>query len=101
MITQQQVWATLKNVLDPELGFNVVDLGLIYGVEVKDGQDVKIKMSLTTPFCPYGPSLLSEAKGQVSKLEGCKSVEIELVWEPAWGIERVKPEVAEQLGLAG
>ncbi len=99
MITEQQVWEALKNVLDPELNFNIVDLGLVYGVEVKEGKDVFIKMTMTTPFCPYGASLLDEAKSQVSKIEGAGSVEIELVWEPAWSVEKIKPEIKEQLGL--
>jgi len=99
MVSDQQVWHALKNVLDPELNFNIVDLGLVYGVEVKNGKDVLIKMTMTTPFCPYGASLLDDAKTQVLKLEGVGSVEIDLVWEPAWGVEKIKMEVREQLGL--
>jgi metal-sulfur cluster biosynthetic enzyme len=99
MIDEKQVFEALKNVFDPELNFNIVDLGLVYGAQVKDGKDVFVKMTMTTPFCPYGASLLDESKAQVSKITGVGKVEIELVWEPAWGLDRVKSEVKEQLGL--
>lgn len=99
MISEQQVWDVLKDVFDPELNFNIIDLGLVYGVEVKGGKDISIKMTMTTPFCPYGPALLDDAKGQLGKMEGVGSINIEVVWEPAWGVEKIKTEVREQLGL--
>ena len=99
MVNEQQVWEALKNVLDPELNFNIVDLGLVYGVEVKNEKDILVKMTMTTPFCPYGPALLDDAKGQLSKIPGVAGAEIELVWTPAWGVDKVKPEVAQQLGI--
>lgn len=99
MITEEKVWQVLKDVFDPELNFSVVDLGLIYKVEVKKGQDVKIEMTMTTPFCPYGPALLDEMRQHLGKLKGVGKIDIEVVWEPPWDLERVKMKVREQLGL--
>lgn len=99
MITQEKVWDILKQVLDPELNFNVVDLGLIYGVELKDGKDILVKMTMTTPFCPYAPALLADAKDQLSKIKEVGQIDIEVVWEPPWSLEKIKPEIREQLGL--
>lgn len=99
MVTKEKVWEVLKNVLDPELNFNIVDLGLVYGVEVKDGKDIFVKMTMTTPFCPYAPALLDDAKSQLGKIEGVGSVDIEVVWDPPWSLEKVKMEIREQLGL--
>lgn len=99
MITQEKVWEVLKNVLDPELNFNVVDLGLVYGVEVKEGKDIFIKMTMTTPFCPYAPALLADAKDQLSKIKDVGKIDIEVVWEPPWDASKLKAEIKGQLGI--
>lgn len=99
MITDQPVWEVLKNVLDPELNFNIVDLGLVYGVEAKEGKDIFIKMTMTTPFCPYGPALLDEMKQQLGKIKGVGKIEIEVVWEPPWDTSKLSPEIKGALGM--
>lgn len=82
MITKEAVIEALKQCNDPELEMNVWFLGLIYDVNVDD-DNVKIKMTFTTPFCPYGPSLLDLIKSKV-KEAGAHDVQIDLVFEPKW-----------------
>ena len=82
MITKEQVIEALKQCNDPELEMNVWFLGLIYDVQT-DGDNVRIKMTFTTPFCPYGPSLLDMIKAKV-KEAGASDVQIEVVFEPKW-----------------
>ncbi len=97
-ITKEQVYEALKSVIDPEIGFNIVDLGLIYGVDVKDG-NVKIKMTLSSPSCPLSGTILKWVEDTVRKLEGVSNVEIELVWEPPWNIDMASDSVKKALGM--
>lgn len=99
MVSEQAVKKVLKQVYDPELNFNIVDLGLIYGIEVKNEKDVLIKMTMTTPFCPYAPALLSDAKDQLGKISGIGQVEIEVVWDPPWETSKLAPEIRAKLGI--
>lgn len=100
MVTKEQVVEVLKTVKDPEIYHNVWDLGLVYDILVEDEGRVRIKMTMTTPFCPYGQVLLEEVKDSVKRGIGeVKSVEVEVVWEPPWSLERVAPEIRAQLGL--
>jgi metal-sulfur cluster biosynthetic enzyme len=98
MLTAETVRKSLKGVKDPELGLNVVDIGLIYDVKVSDAGDVSITMSLTSPGCPSGPEIIGDVKQVVGDLEGVNSVEVELVWEPYWTPERMDPRVRAFLG---
>ena len=84
MGTAEKILAALRHVNDPELGINVVDLGLVYKVDVRDG-DVRLAMTMTTPACPLGESLTAEAEAVIwQKVPGVKSVSVELVWDPPW-----------------
>ncbi len=103
-VTVEQVWDALRNVHDPEIHISVVDLGLVYGVEVPsraDGKtDVHVKMTLTTPACPYGPALLSRAHAAVSALPGVNEANIELVWIPQWDPRKMASDEAKmQMGF--
>jgi metal-sulfur cluster biosynthetic enzyme len=98
MLTTDLVRKALKGVKDPELGLNVVDIGLIYDVTVSEAGDVHITMSLTSPGCPSGPEIMGDVKSVVSDLEGVNSVEVELVWEPYWTPDRMDPRVRAFLG---
>ena len=80
---------TLRAVKDPELGLNIVDIGLVYETNVNDDGDVHVKMTLTSPGCPAGAEIMNDAKMVLEDLEGVKSVEIELVWEPYWTPEKM------------
>ncbi|MBI2173564.1 MAG: metal-sulfur cluster assembly factor [Candidatus Aenigmarchaeota archaeon] len=83
MATIEDVRNALKLVEDPELHMDIIILELIYEIRVDDG-NVHIKMTLTTPACPYGPQLLEEVKQKVKALEGVKDVELELTFVPPW-----------------
>ena len=98
MITEDEARAMLRRVKDPELNLNIVDLGLVYTIEVTEGKDVHIEMTLTSPGCPSGPEIMSEAQRAVEGLEGVGTVDIELVWTPYWSPDRIDPRLRAFLG---
>ena len=83
MWTETDIKEKLKEVMDPEIGYNIVDLGLVYEAIV-DGENVKVKMTLTSPMCPLGPQIMSAVHSKVSQLPMVKDVKIDLVWNPPW-----------------
>jgi len=83
MPTKEQIIEILKTVNDPEIGVDVYTLELIYNIDILEN-DVKIKMTFTTPMCPYGPMLLEEIRARVSELEDVKGVDIEVTFDPPW-----------------
>ena len=87
----------LRQVKDPEVGLNIMDLGLVYDVEVEEGA-VRVKMTLTSPGCPAGGQILGDADSVIRALDGVEEVDIELVWEPFWTPERIDPKVRSFLG---
>jgi metal-sulfur cluster biosynthetic enzyme len=97
MPTIEQVRDALRAVKDPELNLNVIDLGLVYDVDVREGGEVHVQMTLTSPGCPAGPEMLSEAQSVLQALEGVTKAEVELVWEPYWTPERMDPRVRSLL----
>jgi metal-sulfur cluster biosynthetic enzyme len=97
-ITEDQVKLALWRVKDPELNLNILDLGLIYAINV-EGNDVKIDMSLTSPGCPSGPEIMSEAEQQLKAMPGVGTVAMNLVWSPPWTPERIEPRVRAYLGF--
>ncbi|HVA24720.1 MAG TPA: metal-sulfur cluster assembly factor [Chloroflexota bacterium] len=99
MINQEALLAALKNVCDPELGLNVVDLGLIYDIEQHDGV-IDVQMTMTTPGCPLHESMLQGVGDALSIFPGVKNVEVRLVWEPLWTPDRITLEGRQALGWA-
>jgi metal-sulfur cluster biosynthetic enzyme len=97
-ITEDQVKLALRRVKDPELNLNILDLGLIYGIKV-DGTDVSVDMSLTSPGCPSGPEIMTEAEQQLKALPGVGAVAMNLVWSPPWTPDRIEPRVRAYLGF--
>lgn len=91
-LTPDAVKTALRQVKDPEVGLNIVDLGLVYDIAVDEGE-VHIKMTLTSPGCPAGPEIMQDADKTVRMLDGVTDVEVELVWEPFWTPERIDPRV--------
>lgn len=87
----------LREVSDPELGVNIVDLGLIYDIEVEDGQ-ARVTMTLTSPGCPAGQEILSGAQQQAASVEGIDEAEVNLVWKPFWTPDRIDPKVRAAMG---
>ncbi len=89
---------SLKEVIDPELGVNIVDLGLIYEIETADDNNVQIKMTLTFPGCPAGPYIIAQVHQAVEDLEGVADVDVEIVWDPAWSPEMMSEEIRMEYG---
>jgi metal-sulfur cluster biosynthetic enzyme len=98
MVTQETVQKALRGVKDPELNLNIIDLGLVYEVEVKEEGKVHIRMTLTSPGCPAGAEIVSDVKRTVEELEGVTGAEVEIVWEPYWTPERMDPRIRAFLG---
>ncbi|HUL49151.1 MAG TPA: metal-sulfur cluster assembly factor [Gemmatimonadales bacterium] len=98
VLSEEIVRSALRGVKDPELDLNIVDLGLVYGIEVADGE-VRIEMTLTSPGCPAGPMITNDAYRVVRGLEGVKDVNIDIVWEPYWTPERIDPKVRALMGF--
>lgn len=101
--TFKLVGEVLQPVQDPEIHISVVDLGLIYGAEFGEspkGRSVKVRMSLTSPACPYGPMLLASVHTALTKLPGIKDVDVDLTFVPGWDPRTMATEEAkEQMGL--
>ena len=97
-VTQEDVYESLKSVFDPEIPVNVVDLGLIYEVQVTEG-DVYVQMTLTFPGCGMGAYIAQQAEWAIQELEGVEEVNIEMVFEPAWSPDLISEEARSQLGI--
>ena len=97
-VTLDQARLVLRRVKDPELNLNIVDLGLIYDIQV-DGIDINVDMSLTSPGCPSGPEIMGEAEKQLRTVAGVGEVKINLVWSPPWTPDRIEPRVRTYLGF--
>jgi metal-sulfur cluster biosynthetic enzyme len=93
-----EVMDALTNVIDPELGLDFVELGLVYGVEVQEG-DVHITFTLTTPGCPIGPQVTEQMEEFVGELDGVDDVECEMVFVPPWSPERMSEDAKFALGF--
>jgi len=101
LVNQDIVMEALKEVQDPELRLGIVDLGLIYGADIsEDGKSVKVRMSLTSPACPYGPMLVSDVRRVISNLPGVENPEVQIVWNPPWDPRTMaSDEIKDKLGL--
>ena len=97
-VNEELARSALRQVKDPELDMNIVELGLVYDVEV-DNADVRVRMTLTSPGCPAGPMITNDAYRVLRALPGVKDVNVEIVWEPYWTPERIDPKVRALMGL--
>jgi metal-sulfur cluster biosynthetic enzyme len=98
VVSEDQVKLALRRVKDPDLQLNIVDLGLVYGIAV-DGTTVRVDMTLTSPACPSGPELMTNAEREIKELPGVERVEVNLVWMPFWTPEKMEPRVRAYLGF--
>ena len=102
-IAEDKVREALKQVIDPELFVNIVDLGLIYEIKIDDNEegksDVQVEMTMTSPACPAGPQLLGQSKDFVSRLEEVGEVDVKLVMDPPWTPDRMTEDARDQLGI--
>lgn len=97
--TPDAVRKALRAVKDPELNLNIVDIGLVYDVEVNEAGEVHVRMTLTSPGCPAGTEIIDDVKQVTSDMEGVQGVEVELVWEPYWTPDKMDPRVRAFLGF--
>jgi FeS assembly SUF system protein len=98
MATKEQVFEALHTCYDPEIPVNIVDLGLIYDVDVTDDK-VTVKMTLTAPGCGMGPMIASEAQQKILELPGVSEANVDLVWDPPWDPSRISDEAKGKLGI--
>src|SRR5208283_5362279 len=100
---EAMVWEQLKTCYDPEIPVNIVDLGLVYGMEVKDADDgtkkVEVKMTLTAQGCGMGASIATDARHKIMTLPGVSEADVDLVWDPPWTPQMISPEGRERLGI--
>ena len=97
-ITKEQVFEAISTVIDPEVGFNLVEMGLIYDALIDDECHVKVVMTLSTRGCPLHQMITQWVREAVEKLDGVGAVEVEVVWEPAWNISMADDNVKKALG---
>src|SRR6266511_4068212 len=104
MVTEEMVRTALKNVVDPEIGLDIVNLGLVYNVDIQDqGKRVSVDMTLTTPACPAGPQIIEQARREIGALkdvyQDMEDVAINLVWTPFWNPSMMTEDAREELGF--
>ncbi len=93
---EDRIREKLREVVDPEIGYDIISLGLVYSIEV-DGKRARIEMTLTTPFCPYGPMLVDEVRKKAEELG--YEAEVDVVFDPPWSVEMVDGRIRDELGL--
>lgn len=102
-LSEDRIRDELKQVIDPELFVNIVDLGLIYEVTIQTMEDgkyaVKVEMTMTSPMCPAGPQLVGQSQSIIENLEGVGHVEIKVVMDPPWTPDRMTEDARDQLGI--
>ena len=99
MVNKESVIEKLKTVKDPEINLNIVDLGLVYGVEVS-GEVVKVTMTMTSPMCPWGETLVSDVTKAVKEIAGVKDAEVIITFDPPWGADKMSEEAKLELGIS-
>ena len=97
-VTVEGVYGVMKNVYDPEIPVNVVDLGLVYNVEVDEG-NVSVTMTLTAPGCGMGPMIAQQAEWAISEMDGVDDVEVEMVFDPPWTPDLITEDGKKLLGI--
>ena len=98
MVNDEIIRESLKGILDPELGLNIVDLGLIYNIEVEEG-DVRVEMTLTAQGCPSHSEISRDVKMAVLGIPGVNTADVRVVWDPPWTPHRISPEGRQKLGI--
>ena len=95
----ENIVSACKTVFDPEIPVNVFDLGLIYTINISDNNEIKIKMSLTAPGCPVAGEMPGWVSDAVSGVPGVQNVDVQLIWEPQWGMDMMSDEAKLELGF--
>ncbi|WP_303908591.1 metal-sulfur cluster assembly factor [Thiohalomonas denitrificans] len=97
-VEREKLESALREVIDPEVGVNIYDLGLIYDVLASEEGDLQVRMTMTTPACPVSSMLADQVREALLKLPQVRDVEVELVWDPPWSPERMSEAARRQLG---
>ena len=100
-VTKDQVRDSLKQCMDPEIPLSIVDLGLIYGIDVSENNDVNIKMTMTTKGCPLHETMVNDVKRYTRKVIGVNDVNVDIVWDPPWSMDRMSPEAKSMMKNMG
>ncbi|RKX52421.1 MAG: aromatic ring hydroxylase [Thermotoga sp.] len=98
-ITTEMVYEKLNSVVDPEIGIDIVSLGLVYDVKVDDNNDISVKMTMTVPGCPLAGMIVADAQNVLEEMKGVSEVKVELVWDPPWSPDMIKPDIKKKLGI--
>ncbi len=99
-LTIERIYAALRNCFDPEIPLNIVDLGLVYDVQLQEDGHVAVKMTLTTPGCSMGASISQDARFKILGVEGVQDATVEIIWDPPWGQHMISEEGRKKLGMA-
>lgn len=97
-LTVDRCWSALRKVIDPEIYQNIVDLGLVYNIDIADERAVTVTMTLTTPHCPMGPQIIENVQQELTAL-GASAVDVNIVWTPAWTPDAMTTELKKLLGI--
>ncbi len=98
-VTKDQILERLKEVYDPEIPVNIVDLGLVYDVQISDSNEVRVQMTLTAPGCGMGPYIAQQAEWAISELQGLEDVTVEMVFDPPWTPDMLTEDAKKLLGI--
>ena len=100
-VNEDQVRDSLKQCMDPEVPLSIVDMGLIYGIDVTDNNDVNIKMTMTTKGCPLHETMVDDVKRYAKKVSGVNNVDVEIVWDPPWPMDKMSDEAKAKMKTMG
>ena len=98
MVSEASVLEKIKEIIDPEIGINIVDMGLIYGVDIND-TTVDITMTLTSPGCPAGGQIINGTQHVTQQMDGVNEVNVNVVWTPRWNMEMMSEDAKDELGI--
>jgi metal-sulfur cluster biosynthetic enzyme len=99
MVSKDEVMKVLQSIFDPEIPVSIVDLGLIYDVNIDKSSNVSIKMTCTTPYCPMNAYLQKEVSSKTKAIKGVKDVKVDVVFDPPWTPDRIAPQARKELGI--
>ena len=100
-ISEEQVRASLKQCMDPEIPISIVDLGLIYDIDISEKNDVNIKMTMTTKGCPLHETMVDDVKRYTRKVTGVNNVNVDIVWDPPWSMDKISDEAKTMMKTMG
>ena len=101
IVNAENVRDSLKNCMDPEVPLSIIDMGLIYGIDITENNDVNIKMTMTTKGCPLHETMVDDVKRYTKKVSGVNNVDVEIVWDPPWTMDKMSDEAKAKMKTMG